>query len=217
MGFGLNTVVETRGLISQTDAALNANVDVKVSYNSYLAFGLSTGIETKRIDMNRAIYFGDQNLVGQNLNSNSFYTGLGLNFFASNLHFGAGFHYTQLESVYYNSNESYSIYLNGSYLFDLSDTWSIKPSLMYRHFATFNDLDLGLFLLYKDLIWGGVAYRFNNALIFFADFKITKFIRLGYSYDLGVRKTSDFNYGSHEISVEVSLPRNARKFERIAN
>jgi|GEM_PF-1897261 len=216
-GFGVNAIGETRGLITQTNIALNANVDVKINELSYLAFGINGGVETKRIDMGRAIYFGDLPFVAEDFNSNSFYTGVGLNFFARELHLGAAFHYTQLAKSNYNSNEFYSLYLNGSYLLNLSETWSVKPSLMYRYHAGYSDLDIGFFGLYKDLFWAGVAYRINNAVIFFADVKITNFLRLGYSYDLDVRKIDYFDYGSHEISVEITLPRKTKQFERMGN
>jgi type IX secretion system PorP/SprF family membrane protein len=213
-GFGMATVAETRGLITQLNTLLNANVDVKISDASYLAFGLSGGVETKRIDMERAVYIGDH-FAAEDFNSNNFYTGIGLNLFASDLHLGAAFHYTTLEGNNYDSNEYYSIYMNGSYLINIADDWALKPSLVYRHFAGFNDLDLGLFVLYKDLIWAGMAYRIDNAVIVFADVKLNKYLRLGYSYDMGVGSISNVHSGSHEVSLEFTLPRNKKQFERI--
>jgi type IX secretion system PorP/SprF family membrane protein len=216
-GFGVNAVTETYGLINQTNAALNTNVDVKISNVSFLAFGLNAGVETKRIDMERAFYYGNEPFAAEEFNSNNFYTGIGLNLFARDLHVGASFHYTQLEGTNYESNEFYSLYLNGSYLYNLSETWALKPSFIYRHYANYNDLDLGIFVLYKDVVWTGVAYRLNQAVIFFADFKITKFIRLGYSYDLGVGGITNYSFGSHEVSLELTLPRNKKQFERFEN
>jgi type IX secretion system PorP/SprF family membrane protein len=215
-GFGMNVIAETRGLITQTDAALNACVDVKANSSTYLAFGLSMGAEIKQIDMTRAIYLGET-FSAEDYNHTNFYTGVGLNLFAKDLHLGASFHYTPLNGNYYQGNESYSLYLNGSYLFDLSEDWSIKPSVIYRHFAKDNDLDLGIFVLYKDLVWIGVADRINSALIFFADVKINKYLRFGYSFDLGTTGISGFNYGSHEVSLQFMLPRNAKQFERLVN
>jgi type IX secretion system PorP/SprF family membrane protein len=215
-GFGVNSLVETRGLITQANTSLNANVDVKITKASYLTFGLNVGIETKNIDLDRAVYLGEP-ITAHELNTNNFYTGIGLNLFVSNLHLGAGFHYTQLTGNFYNTNEPYSLYINGSYLYYLSNNWTLKPAILFRNFAGYSDLDYGLFVLYKDLVWAGVANRWNQSVIFFADIKITKFIRLGYSYDLGIGENNIANYGTHEVSLEFKLPRSKSSFERNAN
>lgn len=216
-GFGTNILVESRGLTIQNNVALNANVDVKISESSYLTFGLNGGIETKRIDLGRADPYEELLLTADDLNSNNLYTAIGLNLFTKELHLGAAFHYTMLEGKNYAQNEYYTIYLNGSYLLNLSDDWILKPTLMYRHFAGYNDLDLGIFALYKDVVWAGFAYRINNAVIFFADVKVAKFLRMGYSYDLSVGNMRNYSPGSHELSLEIILPRNIRQFERTIN
>jgi type IX secretion system PorP/SprF family membrane protein len=215
-GFGLNTIAETRGLINQTNLSLTACVDVKVSTSAFMTFGLSGGVETKRIDMERAIYIGDLPYVAEDYNSNHIHAGLGINLFAQNLHVGLSMFLSQLDGNMYNPNEYYSVYLNGSYLVPLNDDWSLKPSAIYRHFAGFNDFDLGVFGLYKDIIWFGAAHRFGKAIIFFADFKVADFMRLAYSYDLAVGLTNSIDHGSHEITIEFTIPSKARDFERIA-
>jgi hypothetical protein len=58
LAFGANVLAETRGLIIKRCGQLNACVDVKLSTLSFMTFGLSAGIETKRIDMERAVYLG---------------------------------------------------------------------------------------------------------------------------------------------------------------
>ncbi|HQN93719.1 MAG TPA: PorP/SprF family type IX secretion system membrane protein [Prolixibacteraceae bacterium] len=213
-GFGANVLAETRGLINQTDAALNACVDVKLSTLSFMTFGLSAGIETKRIDMERAVYLGAP-FAADEYNANHFYTAVGINLFAQNLHIGGAFHLTPLKGTYYKSNESFSLYFNSSYLFTINDDWAVKPALVYRHFAGYNDLDIGAFVLYKDFVWIGLANRINSAMIFFADFKVTDFLRVGYSYDLSVGKTSNIQYGTHEIGLEFTLPhKKTAQFQR---
>jgi type IX secretion system PorP/SprF family membrane protein len=214
-GFGANTVVETHGLITQTNADLTACVDVKVTSASYLAFGLAAGLESKRIDMGRAVWYGSLPYTADMFNSNSIHTAIGLNYFTPKLHLGGSMHFTQLKGSYYNDNEYYSIYLNGSYLFDLNADWSLKPSAMFRNFGGYSNLDYGLFVLYKDLVWAGISNRLGQALIFFADFKVTDFLRVGYSFDTPI-SSNTVNYGSHEIRLEINIPRKSKTFERLA-
>jgi type IX secretion system PorP/SprF family membrane protein len=215
-GFGTNIVVETRGLISQTNADLTACVDVKVSSASYMSFGLAAGLESKRIDMGRALSYGNLPYTAEMYNSDNIHAGIGLNYFTHEIHLGGSFHYSQLKGNYYNDNDYYSIYLNGSYLFDLNKDWALKPSAMFRYFGGEADLDYGIFVLYKDIVWAGITNRLGKAMIFFADFKVTDLLRVGYSFDFPV-SSNTINYGSHEIRVEINIPRKSKTFERLAN
>lgn len=215
-GFGSNIVVETRGLITQTNADLTACVDVKVTSSSYIAFGLAMGVESKRIDISRAVWYGNLLYTADMYNCNNIHTGIGLNYFSPKMHFGGSMHFTQLKGSYYNSNEFYSLYLNGSYLYNLDADWALKPSAMFRYFGGYGDLDYGLFVLYKDIVWAGITNRLGQALIFFADVKVTDFMRVGYSYDVAISSKNTINYGSHEIRIELNLPRKSKTFERLA-
>ncbi|MCF8359352.1 MAG: PorP/SprF family type IX secretion system membrane protein [Prolixibacteraceae bacterium] len=215
-GFGVNTLVETRGLITHSNIDLTACVDVKVTNTSYLAFGLSGGAELRRIDMDRAIYRGEQDYTATDYNDENIHAGVGLNYFTPKLHLGASMHYSQLDGNRYAQNEFYSFYVNGSYLIPVHDNWVLKPSALFKTWGGYNDIEAGLFVLFKDIVWGGISYRLNDALVFFADVKITDMFRLGYSYDLGLRDVADFNYGSHEIRIEFTMPRPQKKFERMA-
>ncbi|MBN1926798.1 MAG: PorP/SprF family type IX secretion system membrane protein [Prolixibacteraceae bacterium] len=216
MGFGANTLVESRGLITHSNIDLTACVDVKVTNTSYMAFGLSGGAELRRIDMGRAVYMGEQDYSAAEYNGENVHAGIGLNYFSPKLHLGASMHYSQLDGNRYAQNEFYSFYVNGSYLIPVHDNWVLKPAVLFKTWGGYSDLDAGLFVLFKDIVWGGISYRLGDALVFFADFKITDMFRLGYSYDLGLRSVSDFNYGSHEIRIEFTMPRPQKKFERMA-
>ena len=215
MGFGMNSIGETHGLMTQINAALNANIDVKLSPSSYLAFGMNGGIDSKYIDMARAVNEGEF-ITAEEINSNSFYTAAGLNLFTQNLHLGAALHYSQLKGTHYRSNEFFSIYLNGSYLFDLSKDVALKPAMLYRYYAGESSFDLGCFVLYKDMAWAGLAYRLNQAIIIFGDVKLTKYLRLGYSFDMEFMKPGQYIYGNHELSLELTLPHHKEAFERFA-
>lgn len=215
-GFGLNTVVEKSGMITQSNADLTACVDVKVIPLSYLTFGFWGGVEAKGIDMESAVLYGNLPYTAKEFNTNNIHVGIGLNYFNQKIHLGASMHYSQLKGNNYNDNEFFSFYLNGSYLITLNDNWTLKPSVLFRNFGGFSDLDYGIFVLYKDLVWGGISNRLGQALIFFADVKITNFLSIGYSYDYGINSTTAINYGSHEIRIGFTAPRKSKSFERLA-
>ena len=215
LGFDANLYTETLGLRTQSNFGLGGNVDVKVSPLSYFTFGLMGGLEAKQFDFGKADWADATVPVATDFNQYLFHAATGLNFFAKNLHLGASMYYTNYASSYYHFEERFSYYLNGSYLIPIGDKWALKPSVMARLYADQFDLDYGVFVLFKDILWLGVANRFDQAMIFMADVKITNLFRLGYSYDYPIADRPDFKYASHEIRLEFNLPRKKAMFERL--
>jgi hypothetical protein len=141
--------------------------------------------------------------------------GTGINLFTPRLHLGASVHYTQLNGSCYSNNERFVYYANGSFLFPLGQSWALKPAAVWRHYADESDFDYGAFVLYKDWVWVGIANRFQKAVIFMADVKITDLFRLGYSFDYGYSVSGNTNYfNSHEFRLEFNMPHKKKPFER---
>lgn len=214
-GVEMNLYTEMLGLRTQADFDLGMNVDIKLSSLSYLTFGLTGGMESKMYDFTHAIWADDDIPYSSDYTQNLFHASTGINLFAQNLHFGGSMFYTHFNGNNYKMNERFSFYLNGSYLIPVAKDWALKPSCLVRMFYGQTDIDYGLFVLFKDWVWLGVANRLDHALIFMADFKVTNLFRLGYSYDYSISKDVDFKYNSHEIRLEFNIPRKKKTFERI--
>ena len=214
-GAGINLLNETTGLVTQTNADFQANVDVQIGHISYLTFGLSAGLEMKRYDLDRADYMDSGSPITGDYNGNNFHTAVGVNYFTNALHLGASMHYSQL-SYQADFGDHMAWYANASYLVDIHPDWMLKPALMYRQFADWNDFELSASVLYKDLFWGGISYRLKNAVILFADVKVAEFLRVGYSYDFSANGIANMNNDTHEFRIELIIPRKKRDFERVA-
>lgn len=215
LGFDANLYTETLGLRTQSNFDLGGNVDVKVSPLSYFTFGLMGGLEAKQFDFGKADWVDIGVPVATDYNQYLFHAAAGLNFFAKNLHLGASMYYTNFTSSYYSLGERFTYYANGSYLVPIGNNWALKPAVLARVFTDQVDLDYGMFVLYKDIFWLGVANRLDQAMIFMADVKVTNLFRLGYSYDYPISDRPDFKYSSHEIRLEFNLPRKKSNFERL--
>lgn len=90
-----------------------------------------------------------------------------------------------------------------------SDKIVFRPGFMFKYTdnAPIN-FDINASFLFNDLIWLGASYRTNNnavtsknALVFMAEFNLTKNWRLGYSYDTYLSEIRLYNQGSHEIMI----------------
>jgi type IX secretion system PorP/SprF family membrane protein len=88
----------------------------------------------------------------------------------------------------------------------------ISPNLLYQKQASFNQLNLGMYVLHSPIV-GGLWYRGNfgkdkfiSSDSFIALIGIQKGIfKFGYSYDITVSKLSNSTGGSHELSLGLQF------------
>ena len=126
--------------------------------------------------------------------------------------FYAGISYSHLNSpvVVWNNNAGInlkgSLFLTGGYNYILPDTkYVLKPSgLLKTNFNTMQ-LDLSTRLEYDNKYWGGLSYRFQDALILIAGLNITGGLSIGYSYDFPTSKILTASSGSHEVVMLYSF------------
>lgn len=215
-GFGLNAISQSRGLIDHSNFDLSGCVDVKTTTSSYLTFGLSGGAELKQIDMANAIYDDEIAFLSDEFNHTTVHTGFGLNYFTPRLHLGLSLHYSLLDGRRYTAREQVTSYINANYLIPLNNNWVLKPSALVKTWGEYTTAEAGIFALYNDILWSGISYRLGNAIIIFADVKISEMLRIGYCYDFGVTGVTDFNIGSHEIRLEFTAPRAKKTNDRMA-
>jgi type IX secretion system PorP/SprF family membrane protein len=108
-------------------------------------------------------------------------------------------------------------FLTTGYIFELSDMFKFKPSLLLKDdLKSIANLDINAFLLIGDRVWLGGGYRtgvkyqdrevneqqelsMNNAWMLMTEIYFTPKIKIGYAHDIAL--TSLRSYTSHEVSV----------------
>lgn len=99
-----------------------------------------------------------------------------------------------------------SLYLTGGYSFILADPkYVIKPSTLYKTDFSSWQLDLSARLEYDHKYWGGLSYRYQDAIVVLAGINISGGLSIGYSYDLPTSKIITVSSGSHELLVMYSF------------
>lgn len=113
-------------------------------------------------------------------------------------------------------------YLTSGYVFDLGDKFKLKPSFLIREdFKAQTNYDVSTFLLYNDIFWLGLTYRFGsrsfinneldnslkmrNAMVFMTEWNINKSLILGYAYTLSTTALQGFS--GHEIEISYTFPK----------
>ncbi|MFT3752935.1 MAG: type IX secretion system membrane protein PorP/SprF [Paludibacter sp.] len=126
--------------------------------------------------------------------------------------FYAGVSYSHLNSpvVEWNDNAGInlkgSMFLTGGYNYALPDTkYVFKPSALLKTNFNTMQLDLSTRLEYDNKYWGGLAYRYQDAVVLLAGLNITGGLSIGYSYDFPTSKILTASSGSHEIVLLYSF------------
>lgn len=100
-----------------------------------------------------------------------------------------------------------NLYLMGGYEYVLpaNPSFKLKPSALIKT-ADFSTLqfDLTCLLDYQNLLWGGLSYRFQDAVSFLAGVNYQHF-KLGLAYDLTTSRLGTYKKGLSAGSLEVYL------------
>ncbi|MDD4921836.1 MAG: type IX secretion system membrane protein PorP/SprF [Bacteroidales bacterium] len=100
----------------------------------------------------------------------------------------------------YQTVASRTYYLtNGYNIIPANTLYKVQPSFLLKTDLIAWQLDLSVKVLYKDRLWGGVGYRWQDAMIMMAGIRLSQGLSIGYSYDISTSVLASFSGGSHEI------------------
>lgn len=117
------------------------------------------------------------------------------------------------------------LYLMTGALFNLSEDTKLRPSLLVQEdFKGPTSLDLNAMVIFADKFWIGGSYRTGvtlwnkdysrgqnlsklNAMSAITQFYINDRFRIGYSYDYVLSALSNFQNGTHEITLGLTFPK----------
>ncbi len=92
--------------------------------------------------------------------------------------------------------------VQAGYTFHLGDNWTVQPSLLLKYVAPVPmQIDIGLKIGYRDIVWVGSAFRTKDAVSVMAGFNIGKNLILGYAYDFNTSSLRNYSNGSHEVMI----------------
>jgi len=100
---------------------------------------------------------------------------------------------------------SRTYYLTNGYNIVLPNPlYSVQPSFLLKTDLTVWQFDLSGKVLYKDKYWGGLSWRYQDAVIVLAGIKLQQGLSIGYSYDIATSAVAKFSGGSHELFMSYT-------------
>jgi type IX secretion system PorP/SprF family membrane protein len=198
---------QTGGAISQTGAMLNYCYRIRVNNNSFISLALSGQFNQYAFDNKKvqALTPSDPVLIDGVQKSLSPDASFGI-LFQKGQKTKIGFSVNQLfESRLSNLSDNSEntlvrhFNLSASQVFQLDSSLSIEPSVLIKKtIASPIQADLMARVSYKNLIWMGISYRYQDAIVGLVGFNF-KNLYLGYSFDATLSELSSYSAGSHEI------------------
>jgi len=94
------------------------------------------------------------------------------------------------------------LFLTTGYRMWLNDDISLLPSVMVKYItAAPVSFDINAKVQYRDRLWAGASYRYNDGVAAMLGVNISSTFNIGYSYDYTGSSLNTVSKGSHEIMV----------------
>jgi type IX secretion system PorP/SprF family membrane protein len=228
MGYGVHFINDRIGAQYQQGLFGSYAYFIKFSDNWKLSLGLALGISNFMIDGTKLTTTeGDDPTVPiTKVSKVRFDSKAGLFLYSRRFYFG--FSASDLLADVKKSEDlivakpTRHYFVTAGYVFDAGKSLKIKPSFLVREdFKAPTNIDVNLFFLIKEKIWLGASVRmgarifknpdldntlkYKDALVFLAEWNITRSIRLGYAYTWTLSTLS--GYSGHEIELGFSFPK----------
>lgn len=98
------------------------------------------------------------------------------------------------------------LYATGGYdLYFKNPKWALRSSTLIKSDFVSWQAELSSRLEYDQRFWGGLSYRFQDAVVVFAGLNVMNGLVVGYGYDLPTGKILGPSLGSHEIFLSYSF------------
>ncbi len=211
MGFGGAVYSDVTGPTSRTGAYLSYAYHVKLSQKLKLSFGLGFGVMQFKIDGSKvtlkegndpAMSNGVMSVISPDAT-------FGIQLYTKKFYFGVSMPQLIGNKLKFFDNVSDAqsrlarhLLVMGGYTFNLGDNWTVQPSFLLKYVSPVPmQIDLGLKIGYRDVVWAGSAFRIKDAVSVMAGFNIGKNIILGYAYDFPMSSLKNYSSGSHEVMI----------------
>ena len=217
-GIGLVAVNDQAGLFSSTDFALQYAYRMRL-WKGELSLGLRIGLSSQSFDGSKISIPdtpdhtpSDESIPKTSVSAMSMDFGVGAWYTLPQWYVGiSSFHLSepqidldekssvQLKRIYYLTAGG-NILLRNPLL-------ELQPSFLLKSTLQMSQLDMSVRLMYNKMFWGGVSYRWEDAVILMAGVQL-KGIRFGYSYDISTSAMASVTSGSHELFASYALKLN---------
>jgi type IX secretion system PorP/SprF family membrane protein len=224
MGFGGTIYNDITGPTSRTGANGVFGYNIAVQSSIRVSFGLSLGLVQYKVDGTKITTYEDNDNYLQKIVYSSLVPDAGSGVYVYSPTYYGGFSAQHLLNIFSKDPDrdikgvnilNTTMYLIGGYRYQIDRQWLLEPTLIVKKVipAAFQ-FELSGKLVYKNMFWGGLAFRTQDALSIVLGYTYEKKIHFGYCFDLSVNAMRKYNTGSHEIVIGYNFDKIKKQVAR---
>jgi type IX secretion system PorP/SprF family membrane protein len=215
---GVGLLVESDNIGFDKDINLSASYSYHMDLGQGLfGIGFNVGMLNKTLNPTWEIPTGDSHtppsgdpLIPENKESYvAFDAGLGLYYRADKYYASLSVTHLNQPKIKFSKGVPYisrHYYLTAGYTLQLQNpSLEVLPSAFAFTDGKVMQFSVTSLIRYNKKVWGGVSYRYGDALIGMVGFELFNGIRLGYAYDFTISDIKINSTGSHEFMVNYCL------------
>ena len=201
---------------NKSQVTIDYSYKLKLSNSSYVSLGLKAGGRFFNIDINNVPRIFSE--VNQSISEPGSYfspiLGAGVSYISKKGFLGLAVP-GLLNSIGLNTNQEWELtsrdytylHVSGGIYLNLSDKFSVNPSLIYRSNPRQPDLFNSVIEMdYNDRFSLGSVYTNNNTLAFFFKLKSKKGFHIGYGYEFSTASDMEaIKNSTHELMLRIDL------------
>lgn len=214
LGYGVSIISDKIGPLKETGVYFDYSFFLRVSDNYDLGMGVKGGVSFYRANLTDL-----QTIEGDPIFDNDIYAnflpnfGLGLHLFSKDTYFGLSIPRIieneitrENVSTNYLDKQEMHFYFMAGHEFKLNENFQLQTHGMLKYVSGAPlSVDATAMVGFKKEFWLGGMCRFGDSFGFIARFKPTDKLSIGYSYDFIISELSEFQNGSHEISLSYDF------------
>jgi len=216
-GIGLNLLSDNIGLFSNSTLSLNYAYKINL-WGGRLSVGTQLGFINQSFDGTKVnikdftsagYEAGDDAIPSSTVQAMAFDLGLGVWFSKDNFFTGVSVAHLTEPTIDFDENSSVYIgrvfYLTSGLKLNLENPdWTLFPTMLIKSDFKASQIEATLRGEYKQKIWGGISYRYKDAVVFLVGIHKSS-ISAGYAYDLSTSKIFNVSRGSHELFAQYEF------------
>jgi type IX secretion system PorP/SprF family membrane protein len=215
IGMGLSVFADEIGPVKEQNVFVDVSYTIQTSDYGNLAFGLKGGFSFLDAQLS-TLDLGDDipdDVFNNDINDS--YANFGAGAFYYTDHFYAGlsmpnmlnqFHLNRKGGIISSASEKMHYYLTSGYVFEMNDNLKLKPSVLLKGVEGAPlSIDVAGNVLINNKFELGVSWRIDDSLNALMNIEVARGFRIGYAYDYTLSNLGDFNSGSHEVILLITI------------
>ena len=205
IALGLLVVHDQISVIGQTGVNGIYAYRLPLKNGRVLSMGIQAGFSAYRAAYSQLETYQPDLLFAQDVRQTRPNFGVGL-YYSAKLWYGGVSMPHMVNNIFERGNnfetvhQSVPIIVSGGYVFRLNKMIKVKPNFLFKWVdRRVVELDINTNLLFDEVLWIGVSYKFSRVLNWLVEMQITDQFRLGYAYSVSMGPIRKAELGSHEL------------------